>query len=110
MLRRLTLLLKSSMIAHLGLTSMCSPKQNRSNSQPLRNAHASLPRKRAMNACTEAEPQSNGRAVRVRPGHALVIIVAAELLLLPGRLFVECHLTAAVRSPYGEDEKQRRQW
>ena len=109
MLRRLTLLLKSSMIAYLGLTSMCSPKQNRSNSQPLRNAHASLPRKRAMNACTEPNLRVTA-AARCRPGHALVIIVAAELLLLPGRLFVECHLTAAVRFPYGEDEKQRRQW
>ena len=35
-----------------------------------------------------AEPQSNGRRAG-RPGHALVIIVAAELLLLPGRIFVE---------------------
>ena len=101
MLRRLTLLLKSSMIAYLGLTSIEFPPEN---------THASLPRKRAMNRPARAEPQSNGRRVEASRPRAPVIIVAAELLLLPGRLFVECHLTAAVRSPYGENEKQRRQW
>ena len=107
MLRRLTLLLKSSMIAYLGLTSIALHVAE--HAQPLRNAHASLPRKRAMNACTEPNLRVTAAAWR-RPGHALVIIVAAELLLLPGHYLSKCHLTAAVRFPYGEDEKQRRQW
>ena len=64
-----------------------------------------------MNRPARAEPQSNGRRVEASRPRAPVIIVAAELLLLPGRNYLsKCHLTAAVRSPYGENEKQRRQW